>query len=498
MLRATTVSPIAFRASRRCTGAVDTSVRPNSEWARCAPGHGRHPGHPARDPPHTDWPELTLPVARLPDAYGRGPGHITFELGASACPLNNVSHRARPAMPRTPSAPARKGRPCSGPGGPSFARWYCACTSMPVCSSRRFLLVTAVTGLLYAGSFQAEKLIYAHELSVPAGERTLPLSQQVADARKAHPEGKVAAVRPAPQPGDTTRVLLSDVPGVTAEHQLAVFVDPHTGSVRGALETYGVHGRTADAHLARRSPPQSPPGRERPPLQRTGRQLAVGGRRRRARAVDRTQAHEPQTAGPRTAGSHRHRTAQDAVMARRGGGVGGGRPVLPLRHGSDLVRRTPGRTSTNSASHWGRRRRPSRRPWPRTMPTTAAPAGWRGWPTCRGWTGRRTVRRAESASADVGIDKVLKAARAEGLSNPVEIGPADGQGSAYVVKQVQRSWPEKQDAVAVDPGTGRSPTSRASRTTPSSPSSPATASTCTPAPCSASSTRSPWPRSPSR
>ncbi|CAM5724338.1 hypothetical protein SGLAM104S_07748 [Streptomyces glaucescens] len=49
---------------------------------------------------------------------------------------------------------------------------------------------------------------------------------------------------------------------------------------------------------------------------------------------------------------------------------------------------------------------------------------------------------------------MLAAARAEGLTDPVEIqAPADAS-SAYVVKQVQRSWPEKQDSVAVDPATG--------------------------------------------
>ena len=32
--------------------------------------------------------------------------------------------------------------------------------------------------------------------------------------------------------------------------------------------------------------------------------------------------------------------------------------------------------------------------------------------------------------------------------------PADAN-SAYVVRQVQRSWPEKQDSVAIDPATGK-------------------------------------------
>jgi len=49
-------------------------------------------------------------------------------------------------------------------------------------------------------------------------------------------------VRPSPHPDATTRVLLSGVKGIHADHTLAVFVDPYTGKVRGALEQYGSTG----------------------------------------------------------------------------------------------------------------------------------------------------------------------------------------------------------------------------------------------------------------
>ncbi|TDC06012.1 PepSY domain-containing protein, partial [Streptomyces sp. 8K308] len=52
------------------------------------------------------------------------------------------------------------------------------------------------------------------------------------------------------------------------------------------------------------------------------------------------------------------------------------------------------------------------------------------------------------------VDEVLAIARAQGLSNPVELVPPADEGSAYVVRQIQRSWPEKQDAVAIDPNGG--------------------------------------------
>src|SRR5690606_23754976 len=57
------------------------------------------------------------------------------------------------------------------------------------------------------------------------------------------------------------------------------------------------------------------------------------------------------------------------------------------------------------------------------------------------------------STADIGIDRVHQIALEHGLSGPVEITPPE-DGSAYQVQQVQRSWPTKQDAIAVDPATG--------------------------------------------
>jgi len=105
-----------------------------------------------------------------------------------------------------------------------------------------FLLVAALTGLLYAASFQAEKIVYDHELTVPVGDRKLPVSVQVAAAREARPEGTISAVRPSPEADATTRVMLSGIPGVDPDHTLAVFVDPYTAKVRGELEQYGSSG----------------------------------------------------------------------------------------------------------------------------------------------------------------------------------------------------------------------------------------------------------------
>jgi uncharacterized iron-regulated membrane protein len=291
-----------------------------------------------------------------------------------------------------------------------------------------FLLVAAVTGFLYAASFQAEKIVYAHEMTVPVGDRKLPVSEQVAAARKAHPDGSVSAVRPSPEDDATTRVLLSGVKGVDADHTLAVFVDPYTGKVRGALEQYGATGalplRTwidelhRDLHLGET-------GRYYSEFAASWLWVIAGGglvlwfsRRRALRTVRGTSGRR------RTLGLH----GSVGVWAAAGffflSATGltwsayAGANIDELR--TSLGQATPSVTATAGGEHAGH--------------GASASAG--------------------DAGHGVGLDKVLAAARAEGLGDPVEIVPPADASSAYVVKQVQRSWPEKQDSVAVDPATG--------------------------------------------
>ncbi|MCU4748939.1 MULTISPECIES: PepSY-associated TM helix domain-containing protein [unclassified Streptomyces] len=306
-----------------------------------------------------------------------------------------------------------------------------------------FLLVAAFSGLLYAGSFQAERIVYAEQLRVPAGEAELPLTEQIAAARAAHPEGELNAVRPSPESGATTRVLLSGVDGVAADHTLAVFVDPYTGEVRGALEQYGSTGalplRTwidkfhRDLHLGE-----------------TGRLygelaaswlgvIAVAGlvlwftRRRSARTVRGT------TGRRRVLGVHGTVGAWCAVGLIFLSATGltwstyAGQNITELR--TSLGQETP------------------------VVDAGAAGGGGEhaehGQGQGQGDGGHQHDHGADGATpGGVNLDIVLAAARSQGLTNPVEILPPADAESAYVVRQIQRSWPEKQDAVAVDPATG--------------------------------------------
>lgn len=105
-----------------------------------------------------------------------------------------------------------------------------------------FILVAALSGALYALTPTLEQVVYAHELHAPATDQRLPLAEQIAIAEE-HVDGEatLSAVRPAPEEGDTTRILFAQE-GLAASESRAVFIDPGTGEVRGDLTVYGTSG----------------------------------------------------------------------------------------------------------------------------------------------------------------------------------------------------------------------------------------------------------------
>ncbi|MGW0846209.1 PepSY-associated TM helix domain-containing protein [Streptomyces sp. NPDC002787] len=290
-----------------------------------------------------------------------------------------------------------------------------------------FLLVAALTGGLYAASFSFEKIVYADETTVAkVGDEKLPISRQVAAARKAHPEGTISAVRPSPEDDATTRVMLTGVEGIDETNTLAVFVDPYTAQVRGALEQYGSTGalpvRTwidkfhANLHLGET-------GRLYSELAASWLWVISGGglvlwlaRRRAQRKVR---------------------------------GTSGRRRTLGL-HGTVGVWAAAGffflsATGLTWSTYAGANIEVLRTELHQATPAISAAAG------DHGGHGDGAVEGGAAAEGD--LDKILAAARAEDLGDPVEIVPPADASSTYVVRQVQRSWPTKQDAVAVDPAT---------------------------------------------
>ncbi|GAA3388640.1 PepSY-associated TM helix domain-containing protein [Cryptosporangium minutisporangium] len=102
-----------------------------------------------------------------------------------------------------------------------------------------FLFVAALTGLAYTLAPQLNQIVHGHELSVDeVGDTTVPLAEQVAAAREAHPDGTLATVSVFDDPEATTQIAFS-VPELAAESKVhTVYVDPYTGEVRGQLTTW--------------------------------------------------------------------------------------------------------------------------------------------------------------------------------------------------------------------------------------------------------------------
>lgn len=105
-----------------------------------------------------------------------------------------------------------------------------------------FIFMAALTGTLYVLTPQLENALYSHQLFAPVSGPAKPLSEQIHVAQQAMgADVRLAAVRPAPAPGETTRVMFS-TPTSGPSETTAVFVDPSTLAVRGILDVYGTSG----------------------------------------------------------------------------------------------------------------------------------------------------------------------------------------------------------------------------------------------------------------
>ncbi|MBY4127628.1 PepSY domain-containing protein [Rhodococcus fascians] len=101
-----------------------------------------------------------------------------------------------------------------------------------------FILIATISGGLYAVAPTIEQLMYRDYLHVDATGPAVPVADQIRAAQAVQPDLAVVAVRPATDPGDTTRVMFTD-PGLGESKRLAVFVDPTTAATVGELPVYG-------------------------------------------------------------------------------------------------------------------------------------------------------------------------------------------------------------------------------------------------------------------
>ncbi|KPQ20817.1 PepSY-associated TM helix domain-containing protein [Halomonas sp. HL-93] len=105
-----------------------------------------------------------------------------------------------------------------------------------------FILVAALSGIAYVASPALETWVYQDTLKGTEQGDVRALSTQIAAAQ--HHLNSTAspdAVRPAPELGDTTRIMFSD-PSLGASQHKAVFVDPVTLDVTGEATVYGTSG----------------------------------------------------------------------------------------------------------------------------------------------------------------------------------------------------------------------------------------------------------------
>lgn len=105
-----------------------------------------------------------------------------------------------------------------------------------------FIFIAALTGTIYVLTPQLENALYSHQLFTDNAEPARPLADQVRVAQDfVDADLPIAAVRPAPAPGETTRVMFT-TPTSGPSESTAVFVDPATLEIRGMLPVYGTSG----------------------------------------------------------------------------------------------------------------------------------------------------------------------------------------------------------------------------------------------------------------
>jgi uncharacterized iron-regulated membrane protein len=299
------------------------------------------------------------------------------------------------------------------------------------------LLIAATSGLLYSLSFQAEKILYSDELTVPVGDRAVPLSAQLDAARTAHPDGTVTAVWPSYEDGATTRVLMT-TPDVEEGKSLAVFVDPYTADVRGELTSFGGSGALP----------------LRTWLDELHRDLHLGDLGRNYSELAASWLWVVALGGL-LLWLGRRRTAKRALFVPERG-VKGRRRTLSW-HGSVGLWEVTGlvllsATGLTWSRYAGENIGAVQDQLGGATPTVSATL--EGGGTDGGHEGHGSGHTGAHQGADVGVDKALASARAVGIDGKVSVVlPAEGSG--YIVKETDTTFPVHLDSVAVDPKDGK-------------------------------------------
>lgn len=312
-----------------------------------------------------------------------------------------------------------------------------------------FIFIAAASGGLYAIAPQAEKMIYSHVLTAPESTTRLSLDEQVAAANAHQGSETPFAVRPAVEPGTTTRVMYADENLPESTYQ-AVFIDPANGDILGEYPVYGSSGslpfRTWVSHLHRDLN-----------LGETGRiyselaaswlwVLALGGlilwAQRARRMKNKREAVLPTS---KRRGYLRTLSRHSAL---------GFWAVIGM-----LFLSATGLTWSNYA---GENIGEIRKALSWTTPTvskelspsdSAAPSGDHADHADHGHGGAASSQGTTGAPA-VSYDKILSTARGANIdSATLEIRPAPDANTAWIVRELKRSYPTQADSVAINGAT---------------------------------------------
>lgn len=307
-----------------------------------------------------------------------------------------------------------------------------------------FILVAAVTGTLFVLTPQIENLLYADQLRTASTGPFQPLASQVEAAQGRIGAGpRLFAVRPAPGPGDTTRVMFTQ-PGLGDSESRALFVDPVTLEIKGDMIVYGTSGtlpfRTTLDYL-HRNLMLGEVGRNYSELAASWLWLAtLGG------LVLWFARRAPENA--RAARSPR-------LRARRWHGL------LGLWIGIGLLFLS---ATGLTWSNWAGERVDQLRAqlgWitpsvSMKLPGSAGAVAAAGGEHAHhhGGMPEHAAMAPAPESIAAGFDRVLDAARLGGIdSSQLEIRPPRAADQAWLVREVDRSWPTQVDTIAVDPAT---------------------------------------------
>ncbi|CAN5594951.1 PepSY domain-containing protein [soil metagenome] len=305
-----------------------------------------------------------------------------------------------------------------------------------------FILIAGVTGLLYALIPQIDSFAFRHELTVDqVGKQRLPLADQLAAARAAHPEGSVESIRPPELPNETTQITLA-VDDVPPDYARTVFVDPYTGEVRGALTTFGqwmpVRAWFDELH---RNLHLDAVGRNYSELAASWLWvISLAGlvlwyfHRRNTRKLRRLASPDRDKKDRRRTLSWHGAVGVWIVVALLGLSITG---ITWSRYGGESINLIQTKLDTRNPSL-------DTALDPAPGPDTAAGEHQHGADDAAG--GRDAML--------YGADTALRTAGEAGLSGPIWMYPPGEHGEGWQVAENKRDWPTRYDTISVDPGTG--------------------------------------------